>query len=423
MAQAPYSTTPLLLAGLRRRGQFVMAALCWLAVGGLLVALAGWLAVFFHYGVSLAERLRVSLGFVPPAVGTPDWYLLTILALPVLMLGAALVMLWAWYRRVWSRRLTGVWGTGARSSHARWTSDRVGQVEYLDALAATPAWSASLGAHAAPEARAEAALVDIERDIVERAFATGLVVGVGTHRTLDLIAIFAAALELQLHVLTRLGKRPSLAAWWLLIERRGASLFVNQYLSRQDALLINLALKKTALGLHAAGDAADAAMQQITSTDLDLDDLLHLNRLDGVPLAGLATKGLEVAATMTLTVGKQGLHALGHLVETAGDELAQGSIAAAILYHHGMALAGDALAVDAAHRAQPAMNRGFAQGLERMVSLAGSILLDAVRQRRAAFREVRTAAVRQLPKVATGGIKDKVAGWFGRGKEREAPAG
>ncbi len=424
MAQALHSTTPALLAGLRRRGQFVMAALCWLALGGFLVALAGWLAVFFHYGVSLAERLRVSLGFVPPAVGTPDWYLLTILALPLLLGVAAVLTVWAWYGRVWSRRLAGVWGGGApgASRHARWTGDRARQVEYLDALAATPSWSALLGSHAAPEARAEAALADVERDIVERAFATGLVVGVGTHRAPDLIAIFAAALELQLHVLTRLGKRPSLAAWRLLIERCGASLFVNQYLSRQDALLINLALKKTALGLHAAGDAADAAMQQITSTDLDLDDLLHLNRLDGVPLSGLATKGLEIAATMTLTVGKQGLHALGHLVESAGDDLAQGSIAAAILYHHGMALAGDALAVDAAHRAQQAMNRGFAQGLERMVSLAGSILLDAVRQRRAAFREVRTAAVRQLPKVATGGIKDKVAGWFGRGKESEADA-
>jgi len=418
MAQPLHSATPALLAGLRRRGQFVMAALCLLALGGLAVALAGWLAVFFHYGVSLAERLRVSLGFVPPALGTPDWYLLTILALPMLLGVAAALAAWGCYGRVRSWRLAGVWSaTPGASRHARWTDDRTRQTEYLNALAATPAWSASLGAHAAPEARSEAALADIER-----AFATGLVVGVGTHRTLDLIAIFAAALELQLHVLTRLGKRPSLAAWRLLIERCGASLFVNQYLSRQDALLINLALKKTALGLHAAGDAA---VPQITSTDLDLDDLLHLNRLDGVPLAGLATEGLEVAATMTLTVGKQGLHALGHLVETAGDDLAQGAIAAAILYHHGMALAGDALAVDAGHRAQPAMNRGFAQGIERMVSLAGSILPDAVRQRRAAFREVRTAAVRQLPKVASGGIKEKVAGWFGRANQAsdaDAPA-
>ena len=154
----------------------------------------------------------------------------------------------------------------------------------------------------------------------------------------------------------------------------------------------------------------------MTSHDLDLDDLLHLNRFDGVPLAGLATKGLEVAATMTLTVGKQGLHALGHLVETAGDELATGAIAASILYYHGMALAADAVALDAAHRAAPEMNRGFAEGLQRMAGMAGSILLDCVRQRRGAFRDVRMAAVKQLPKVATGGLKDKLADWFGAGR-------
>jgi hypothetical protein len=255
-------------------------------------------------------------------------------------------------------------------------------------------------------------LEQVERDIVERAFTTGLVVGVTTHRVFDLITIFAAALELQLHVLTRLGKRPSPAAWRLLIQRCGASLFVNQYLTRQDTLLLNLAIKKAGLGLHAAGDALDSAAQQLTSHDLDFDDLLHLNRLEGVPLAGLATKGLEVAATMTLTVGKQGLHALGYLVETAGDQLTTGAIAASILYYHGMALAADALALDAEHRASPGMNRGFAEGLQRMASMSGSILLDCVRQRRTAFRDVRMAAVKQLPKMATGSLRDRVTSWF-----------
>jgi hypothetical protein len=389
------------LYDLRRRGQFVVGALCSAAAAGFLFAAAGSLLVFYHYGLALAERLRLSLGFRPPQPGAPDWYLLAAMALPVAASLAAIFAGWAWYRRTWARRLYETWG--GTSKHSRWSAHRQ---EYLTALCATPAWSNL------KEPRPELILEHIERDIVERAFTTGLVVGVSTHRLFDLIAIFAAALELQLHVLTRLGKRPSLAVWTLLIQRCGASLFVNHYLTRQDALLLNLAVKKAGLGLHAAGDAMDSAAQHLTSHDLDLDDLLHLNKLDGVPLAGLATKGLEVAATMTLTVGKQGLHALGHLVENAGDELATGAVAAAILYYHGMALAADALALDATHRSSPAMNRGFAEGLQRMASMAGAILLDCVRQRRAAFRDVRMAAVKQLPKMAGSGIRDKVAGWF-----------
>lgn len=389
------------LYGLRRRGQFLAGALLWAAAAGLVFAASGSLLVFYHYGLALAERLRLSLGFRPPLQGTPDWYLLGAMALPLAALAAAAFAAWIWYRRTWSRRLYETWAGASR--HSRWSADRA---EYLAALCATPGWSGL------KDQRPEAVLEHIERDIVERAFTTGLVVGVSTNRLFDLIAIFAAALELQLHVLTRLGKRPSLAVWRMLIQRCGASLFVNHYLTRQDALLLNLAIKKAGLGLHAAGDAMDSAAQHLTSHDLDLDDLLHLNKLDGVPLAGLATKGIEVAATMTLTVGKQGLHALGHLVESAGDELATGAVAAAILYYHGMALAADALALDAAHRSSPAMNRGFAEGLQRMATMAGSILLDCVRQRRTAFRDVRMAAVKQLPKMATGGIREKVAGWF-----------
>ena len=401
------------LQDLRRRGQFVVGALCWAALGGFVFAAAGWLLVFYHYGLELAERMRVSLGFRPAAPGVPDWFLLAAMALPIIALAFAAVVAWGWYRRAWSRRLREVWaGAPETSRHARWSGDRSRREAYLAALGQTQAWAPYVDAAASSEDRARQLFENIERDVVERAFTTGLVVGVSTNRAFDLVAIFAASLELQLHVLTRLGKRPSPAVWKLLIERCGASLFVNQYLTRQDALLLNLAVKKAGLGLHAAGDATDSAAQHLTSHDLDLDDLLHLNKLDGVPLVGLATKGFEVAATMTLTVGKQGLHALGHLVETAGDDLAAGATAAAILYYHGMALAADALALDAAHRASPTMNRGFAEGLQRMATMAGSILLDCMRQRRGAFRDVRMAAVKQLPKMAGGGIRDKVTGWF-----------
>ena len=403
------------LGDLRRRGQFVMGALFWAGAAGFLFTLAGSLLVFYHYGLALAERLRTSLGFRAPVSG-PDWYLLAGMALPLLGLAAAALAGWVWYRRIWNRRLAEVWAGDPESArHAHWAEERGRREAYLAALGRTAAWSPQIDAQASPEARARLVLEQMERDIVERAFTTGLVVGVSNNRAFDLLAIFAAALELQLHVLTRLGKRPSLGAWRLLIERCGASLFVNQYVTRQDALVLNLAIKKAGLGLQAAGDAMDSVTQQLTAGDMDLDDLLHLNRLDGVPLAGLATKGFEVAATMAFTVGKQGLYALGHLVESAGDDLTRGAISASILYYHGMALAADALALDSAHRSSPEMNRGFAEGLQRMARMAGTILLDCVRQRRGAFRDVRMAAVKQLPKVATGGLKDRMAEWFGIG--------
>ncbi len=367
-----------ILAGLRRRGEFLISAVMWAAVFGLLVSGLAWSAFFYHHFLAVAERTRVAFGFRAAATG-PDWFLLVVLALPaVVMLGA----LWAglsWYNAVWNRR-----------------------------LAAAPSLAPGLD-----RAEAEAAFREIEADVLERAFTTGLIVGVSGNRWLDMLTIVSAALELQLHVLTRLGRRPTLRVWRMLLQRAGASLFVNMYLTRQDALLVSLAIKKAGLGLQVAGDAMDTVGQHITDHDLDLDDVMHLNSLEGVPFAGIATKSLEIAATMAFTVGKQGLHALGALIENVGDQLAQGAIASAILYHHGVALAADALALDAAHRTEPVFNPTFAQGLHRMTKLAGNILLDAVRQRRDAFRERRAFAVRRLPKAATEGIRGKLSGWFG----------
>lgn len=93
------------LNDLRRRGQFVVGALCWAAVAGFLATGAGWLLVFYHYGLSLAEHTRIGLGFRAPQPGVADWYLLTVMALPLIALAAAALAAWVWYRRVWSCRL------------------------------------------------------------------------------------------------------------------------------------------------------------------------------------------------------------------------------------------------------------------------------------------------------------------------------
>ena len=125
----------------------------------------------------------------------------------------------------------------------------------------------------------------------------------------------------------------------------------------------------------------------------------------------MATKGLELGATMALTVGQVGLHVLGTLIESVGDELTQGALAASILYYHGMALAADTLAIDAAHRASPAMNRNFREGVWKMGEIAGSILRDLVRERRTAFRSRRTQIIRSLPKSAYA----RIQALFGKG--------
>jgi hypothetical protein len=253
------------------------------------------------------------------------------------------------------------------------------------------------------EAQAESVLLDLEKDIAERALATGLTVGISHNRVIDLFTIFAAALEMQLHVLSRLGKRPSWYAWRLLIQRCGASLFINSYLNRQDSLALNLMIKKAGMGLYAAGDAMEGAAHHFSESDFDLDEALNLQHGG---LLGMATKSLELGATMALTVGQVGLHVLGSLIESVGDELTQGALAAGIIYFHGISLAADTLALDQVHRQSPAMNRNFRDGVWKMGEIAGSILRDVVRQRRTAFRDRRRQIVRSLPRSAYAGIQN-----------------
>jgi len=122
-------------------------------------------------------------------------------------------------------------------------------------------------------------------------------------------------------------------------------------------------------------------------------------------LLGIATKSLEMGAFMALTVGQAGLRTLGILIESVGDELAQGALAAGIIYYHGISLASDTLALDQRHRQSPAMNRNFRDGVWRMGDIAGSILLDFIRQRRSAFRDRRRQTLKGLPKNAYGRIQ------------------
>lgn len=400
------------LVGLRRRGQFLISGLLWAAAAGLFVVLSGYALIVYHYGISLAERFRSSLGFTAPSHG-PDWFLVCAMAAGPLICILLIILLALWYRRLWLRRLRTIWPeTRDRSKYSRWqtlpyrasASHRARREDHLTALLRSEIWIASQppDRSAAYEVRVEWLLAELEKDIAERALTTGLTVGISHNRYIDLFTIFVAALELQLHVLSRLGKRPSWHAWKLLIQRCGASLFINSYLNRQDSLALNLMIKKAGMGLYATGDLMGNAAQHLSDSDFDLDEALNLQHAG---LLGMATKSIELGATMALTVGQVGLHVLGSVIESVGDELTQGALAAGIIYYHGIALASDALALDQVHRQSPAMNRGLRDGVWKMGEIAGSILRDVVRQRRAAFRDRRRRIVRSLPKSAYIGIQ------------------
>lgn len=409
------------LAGLRRRGQFLISGLLWGAAVGVLILFSGYALFVYHYVLAFAERLRGSFGIPAPSQG-PDWFMLCVIAAGPVICLVCITMAYGWYRRVWFRRLQLVWPDAReRSRYSRWRSlpfrashsQRERRNEYLSALLKADLWVA----HRPPENssmkyedRAEWALAELEKDIAERALTTGLTVGISSNQYVDLFTIFAAALELQLHVLSRLGKSPSSHAWRLLIQRCGASLFLNSYLNRQDSLALNLMIKKAGMGLYAAGDLTEAAAAHLSESDIDLDEALNLQHSG---LLGMATKSLELGATMALTVGQVGLHVLGNLIESVGDELAQGALAAGIIYYHGMALAADSLALDEQHRHSAAMNRNFREGVWKMGEVAGAILRDVVRQRRSSFRDKRRQIVRSLPKSAYAGIQSL----FGRKSE------
>ena len=401
------------LEGLRRRGFFLISGLFWAAAAGLVIVLSGYALILYHYAIALAERVRSSFGLVPPPHG-PDWLMLVLLALGPAVCVCCFAALWIWYQRVWFRKVRSMWPDPRdRARYSRWRplpvrasiEQKQRHAEYLSALMNSDFWAAcrdSADPASNCEAQAEWLLTELERDIAERALTIGLTVGISRNRYIDLFTIFAAALELQLHVLSRLGKRPSWHAWRLLIQRCGASLFINSYLNRQDSLALNLMIKKAGMGLYAAGDLMQGAAAHLSESDMDLDEAFNLSHPG---LIGMATKSLELGATMALTVGQVGLHVLGNLIESVGDELAQGALAAGIIYYHGIALASDTLALDQVHRTSPAMTRNFREGVWKMGEIAGTILRDFVRQRRNAFREKRGRMVRTLPRSAYAAIR------------------
>jgi hypothetical protein len=378
------------LQGVRQRSLSFFGYILWiLLIGGGILAANGLLSVFQRL-VELLNALRSMFGFRPPLSG-PDTVLIGGVLGAVALCLLAAVWVYGRYRAAWTKRLRETWRgvdktelTRIRPQAAvagdREVTERSLYLNELSAVHGWPSIEAGQDARSAYRSAAAGILRRVETDIARRAITTGLIVGLNRSRAIDSISILAAALELQLHVLTLLGKRPSLRTWIEMLKRTGASLFLNAYVTREDALYLNLAIRKAALGLQAGAEAVDEASHALA--DIDLDEILH-----GASVPGL--QELASFASMGLSVGSFGLRQIGMFVEVAANDLLQGVLAGGVLYYHGMSLAAECLALDLEHRRTPEMTRTVGQAMSTVCEPAGRLLRDQVRRMRIFLRERR----------------------------------
>ena len=395
------------LASVRRRSQGYLGYLFWVLLVLCVLWLLNAIASLVERWVALLHGMRRSAGLAAPLTG-PDYWILGGVAAVALVAFAALVAAYAAYRAVWNRRLRSVWGTRPDPRHLRIRPlrARAGDAElerrfaYLQALASASTWSGTAlepcdDPRQSYQNAAAAMLRVVEADIAPRALTAGLVIGLNRNPLIDTLSIAASAFELQLHVLTRLGKRPSAGTWIEMSKRTGASLFLNSYVSREDALYLNLAIRKAALGLEMASESVQEASGALA--DIDWDEVLG-----GVSVPGISA--VTSFATMSMSVGAFGLRQLGSFIEATSNDLLQGVLAGGILYYHGMALAADCLALDEEHRRSPEMTRTIGQAMNIACAPAGRLLRDQVRRMREFLRERRRLAFGAAKEAAKQGV-------------------
>ena len=384
--------------------------------------------------VSLADRVRDATGLAVPTHGR-DWYLLGVVAL-TLAVPAALVLAGAVaYRRLWNRRLAETWGTDRPPRHLtamprRHEPDH--SVRHLRSLLEGPGWAeqwrswsdappTGFPARVAPRsftaddhrAVAPSMLAVLHRDIADRALIAGLAVGLSHRRFFDHLAIIGSALELQLHVLARLGKRPSLRTWRTMFRYCGASLFVNHYLDREDAYAVRLGIRSAAMGFETLAKLLDESGDALADLDMDeiVDDVADVIGLDRAGLGATALRLLGTSAVLgsgaVIGVGEVGLHQIAELTRDLGDDLLQGVLAASILAFHGMSLAADVLATDPTHRED--LSPGFTGVVAGMREAAGRLARQQVRMLRAAYARQRREAYARLPEQGRKALADRFA--------------
>ncbi len=404
-----------------------------------------YFALVQHW-LALLQTTRQILG-IPHAPLGPDWWLCTGLGIAIVLPAAIIGILYWLYRKRWEHRLRDTWQTGIIPSHAKiqrlhpaaHESELQRRMEYLSALRGTPGWATAVlpnsgGSSEAYKQAAEAVLGELEKDISQRAITLGLVVGVSRNRIIDLFTIAAAALELQLQILTRLGKRPSWAMWRQMLTRTASSLFANSYLNANESLAFRIAIKKMGMGLEVASDLIDHAATSIgdhlentldqhdhplgDQDDVDFDDVDHLlpHSVFGIDIRPFF-ETLRQGTGMLVGVGTFGMRQLGVFIDKTGDELLEGAIAGGILYYHGIAVAADCLALDRIHRESANMNRTLRQCMAVSSGCAGQVLLEGARTLRKALREKRRRAL-TLAGDEIGNRASSVARSVGRAAEK-----
>ncbi len=400
------------LTSLRLRSRGFLGYLFWILAGLAFLWAANLCAQLAQRWVGLLRALRGYAGFNVPAHG-PDYWIIGGVAILCVLLMIVLASAYTAYRVRWSARLTKVWG---ERNHSALTKvgrlpaafnerDLKQRFTYLDLLSSSPEWKSS-GILRQGDSRSAycdlsaAILKRIEVDVAARAVTTGLIVGMNRNPILDTLTLLESALELQLHVLTILGKRPTLKVWIELFKRAGASIFLNTYVGREDALYLNLAIRKAALGLEMGSDAVQEAANSLA--DVDWDEILG-----GVTIPGLSA--VTSFATMSMSVGAFGLRHIGTFIEATANDLLQGVLAGGVLYFHGMSLAADCLAVDREHRASAEMTRTISQSMLVACAPAGRLLRDQVRRMRAFLRgrrQLAFTAARDAAKVGVEKLRD-----------------
>jgi hypothetical protein len=318
------------------------------------------------------------------------------------------------YQAIWREKVAVIWGnkTLARS-HAKLVSlSEPGtankQAQYLTELANTATWEAvvqdaKISNFNNNQLVAEAILKSIEKDIAERAITTGLIVGISSSRLIDHITVVVAALEIQLHVLSKLGRKPSVKVWYELLIRAGSSLFVNDYLNRNEALELMMTTKTIAAGMSSAGVLLGSDTANEASEDLFEYAEKFLSRFATGDVSGAIVNAAlvtsEFAVGGAMSIGSEGLQLMSQLVERHGDDLMQGVLSGGMLYYHGMAIAADSLALDQQHRISEQMSRRPFECMNAVAQTAGNILLEYIRKRKDCIRKRKQDAINQIPGV------------------------
>ncbi|MQF48945.1 hypothetical protein FIM08_03495 [SAR202 cluster bacterium AC-647-N09_OGT_505m] len=380
------------LLEIQRRGSYFIPALLWMAAVGGIAVLGGYFFIVLNVTLDTAERVRQSIGFDVPAAG-PDWYILSIISIVASVPVGFIAVLGLWYWRIWQRRLRKVWRSGAdirrhapirtltKGADAKELNTRI---RYLKTLLDSPDWRDSglttngnaLDVNAIRteddyRRLAKRVFETIEKDVAERAIATGLIVSLGPSKLLDRATIIISALEMQLHVLSLLGKKPSLRTWHEMKKRTSASIFFNTFLNMEDMFAVSLTIRSTAITLEAS-----AAMLEGGITE-------GVGNIQGV---GPLLQG-------AIGAGGSVLDAIASLIKDAGDELSQGALAGGVLYFHGMTIAADILSLDTPHRQSPEMTRTPLEGARRTAVVAGSLLKNQVMAYREAYRKQTRASI------------------------------